>query len=96
MLAGWHLGPVDVKSPVYLCTALFWIYITGTAGLLRLTGVIVALMRVYAPIALLLLTAVALWLLPSLVSYRLEDAVVDRGMNDPFQIGGEGMIRHCR
>jgi len=75
VLAGWRLGPVDVKSPVYLCTALFWIYITGTAGLLKLTGVIVALMRIYAPIALLLLTAVALWLLPSLGSYRLEDAL---------------------
>jgi len=75
VLAGWHLGAVDFKSPVYLCTALFWIYITGTAGLLRLAGVIVALMRVYAPIALLLLTAVALWLLPSLVSYSPYDAV---------------------
>jgi len=75
-LAGWQLGTVDVKSPVYLCTALFWIYITGTAALLKLTGVIVALMRIYAPIALLLLTAVALWLLPSLGSYRLEDAVL--------------------
>ncbi|MFI5458805.1 MAG: hypothetical protein ACHRXM_25535 [Isosphaerales bacterium] len=75
VLAGWHLGAVDVKSPVYLCTALFWIYITGTAGLLRLTGVIGALMRVYAPIAMLLLTAVALWLLPGLVSYSREDAV---------------------
>jgi cytosine permease len=75
-LAGWHLGPVEVKSPVYLCTALFWIYITGTAGLLRLTGVVVALMRVYAPVAVLLLTAVALWMLPSLGSYRVDDAVV--------------------
>jgi cytosine permease len=71
----WDLGPIAVKSPVFLCTALFWIYITGMAGLLRLARVIVALMRVYAPIILLLLTAVALWLLPSLGSYRLEHAV---------------------
>jgi len=75
VLAGWRLGPIEVKSPVYLCTALFWVFITGMASLLRLTGVIVALMRIYAPVALLLLTAVALWLLPSLGSYRLEDAV---------------------
>ena len=79
-----HLPMLDIKSPVYLCTALFWIYITGTAGLWRLTGVIVALMRVYAPIALLLLTAVALWLLPGLDSYRLEDAVVIAENASPF------------
>ena len=71
----WDLGPIVVKSPVYLCTALFWIYITGMAGLLRLPGVIVALMRVYAPIALLLLIGVALYLLPNLGSYRLADAI---------------------
>jgi hypothetical protein len=74
-LRGWDLGLVIVKSPAYLCTALFWIYITGMAGLLRLPGVIVALMRVYTPIALLLLTGVAMFLLPSLGSYRLADAV---------------------
>ena len=55
----WNLGPIVVKSPVYLCTAVFWIYITGTAGLWQLTGVVVALMRVYAPVALILLTGVA-------------------------------------
>jgi hypothetical protein len=74
-LAARHIGPFAVKSPVYLCTALFWIYITGTAGLLKLAGVVVALMRFYAPIALLLLTAVALWFLPSLASYRLDRAL---------------------
>jgi hypothetical protein len=72
-LAGWHLGPVLLKSPVYLCTASFWIYITGTAALLRLTGVIVALMRIYAPVAWLLLTAVAVWLLPTVSGYRPDD-----------------------
>ena len=71
----WGLGPVVLKSPVYLCTALFWIYITGMAGLLRLPGVIAALMRVYAPIALLLLSGVAVCLMPDLGSYRLADAV---------------------
>ena len=74
-LRAWDLGPIVVKSPVYLSTALFWIYITGMAGLLRLPGVIVALMRVYAPIALLLLIGVAVRLLPDLGSYRLADAV---------------------
>jgi hypothetical protein len=74
-LARRHLGAFELKSPVYFCTALFWIYITGTAGLLKLAGVIVALMRIYAPVALLLLTAVALWMLPGLPSYRLDRAV---------------------
>ena len=73
-LQAWHLGPIVVKSPVYLCTALFWIYITGTAGLWQLPGVVVALMRIYAPVALLLLTAVALWMLPSVGTYRPEEA----------------------
>jgi cytosine permease len=63
-LAGWSLGPVTVKSPVYLTTALFWIYITGTSGLWKITGVVVALMKVYAPVALLLLTSIAIMLLP--------------------------------
>ena len=38
----WNLGPIVVKSPVYLCTAVFWIYITGTAGLWKMPGVVVA------------------------------------------------------
>ncbi len=74
-IAGWRLGAVDVKSPVYLCTAVFWIYITGTSALWKMTGVIAALMRNYVPVAVLLLTAVALWMLPNLGSYRVADAV---------------------
>ena len=83
-----------VKSPVYLCTALFWIYITGMAGLLRLPGVIVALMRVYAPIALLLLTGVAVYLLPNLGSYRLADAVsiaANEGLNQRWPGHGSSL-----
>ena len=71
-LRGWDLGLIVVKSPVYLCTALFWIYITGTAGLWKLPGVVVALMRVYAPVALLLLAVIALWLVPYLGAFSLE------------------------
>ena len=69
-------GPIVVKSPVYLCTAVFWIYITGTAGLWKLPGVVVALMRVYAPVALLLLTVVALSMLPKVGSSSLENAAM--------------------
>jgi hypothetical protein len=66
ILHGWNLGPFMVKSPVFLCTAVFWIFVTGMASLLRLIGVIAALMRVYAPVALLLLTLTALCLAPGL------------------------------
>jgi hypothetical protein len=68
-LEPWKLGPLVVESPVFLLTALFWVYITGMASLLRLVGVIVALMQVYAPVALLLLGVTALWTSPGLSSF---------------------------
>src|SRR5262249_8289105 len=71
-LEGWDLGPFATRSPVFLCTAAFWIFITGMASLLRLTGVIAALMRVYSPVALLLLPWTALWLAPHLSGYDPE------------------------
>jgi len=81
-LSGLDLGPIALKSPVFLCTALFWIYITGMSSLWRLTGVVVALMRVYAPVALLLLTATALWFLPNLGSFHVENlAIIANGAN---------------
>ena len=61
VLSGWELGPLSLRSPVFLLTAAFWIFITGTASLLRLTAVIAALMKVYAPVALLLLTGAGCW-----------------------------------
>jgi cytosine permease len=73
-LTGWSWGPVSIKSPVYLCTALFWIFITGMAGLLRLIGVIAALMKVYVPVALVLLGATAAWFVPELTHYDADDA----------------------
>jgi hypothetical protein len=75
-LSNWSAGAIELRAPVFLCTALFWIYITGTASLLRLTGVIVALMRVYTPIALLLLTAVAAWFLPGLFGHTFTSQLV--------------------
>ena len=76
VLSRWQLGPLSLRSPVFLVTAAFWIFIMGTANLLRLVGVVAALMRVYAPVVLVLLTATALWMLPGLADYRVEDAVV--------------------
>ena len=70
----WDLGPIVIKSPVYLSTALFWIYITGTSGLWKMPGVVVALMRVYTPVAFLLLTAIALWQLSAVRGFRPEVA----------------------
>jgi cytosine permease len=56
-----HLGTVVLENPVVLVTTLFWIFITGMASLLRLTGVIFALLQVYTPVALVLLGLTA-WL----------------------------------
>ena len=55
VLASWPVGPALCRGPVFLCTAVFWIFITGMASLLRLTSVIAALMKVYSPVALVLL-----------------------------------------
>jgi cytosine permease len=87
-LRSWDLGVIVIKSPVYLCTALFWIYITGTAGLWKLPGVVVALMRVYAPVALLLLTAVVLLIFSNDRAYNLGGAatfVEIAGFTDRFR-----------
>ena len=67
-LAPWASWPIEMKSPVFLGTALFWVYITRQAIRLRLPGVVVALMKVYSPIAMLLLFATAVWRLPLLWS----------------------------
>jgi cytosine permease len=65
-VAAVNLGAISVKSPVYLGTALFWIFITRKAISMRLPGVVVALMRIYAPVALLLLSLAGFWNLPGL------------------------------
>ncbi len=63
-VAGFDLGELSIKSRVYLGTALFWIFITRKAISMRLPGVVVALMRIYAPVALLLLSLTGLWAVP--------------------------------
>ncbi|MBV8487180.1 MAG: hypothetical protein JO161_02760, partial [Planctomycetaceae bacterium] len=60
-LAPVHLGPLVLESPVVLVTTLFWIFITGMASLLRLSGIVFALLQVYTPVALVLLGVTA-WL----------------------------------
>jgi cytosine permease len=62
------VGPFEIKSLVFLGTALFWVYITRQAIRLRLPGVVVGLMKVYSPIAVLLLAVTAVWRLPYLWS----------------------------
>jgi hypothetical protein len=85
------LGPIVVESPVFLLTALFWIYITGMASLLRLTGVVVALMQVYTPVALLLLGATAALTssgLPSFSEARSSLSSLDPGPMPQMGPGG--------
>lgn len=50
-----NAGPFVLEGPMVLASALFWLFITVSANGLRLTGVIVALMLVYTPVALMLL-----------------------------------------
>jgi hypothetical protein len=68
-MANWVVLGTVVRGPVVLCTAVFWIFITGLSSLLRLTGVISALMKVYSPFALALLTITAIWLAPGLSAF---------------------------
>ena len=69
--------------PVFLITAYFWIFIIRTAFALGLTSVIVALMKIYTPVALLLLTAVAALMLPSFLDFRLDDVAAFLPATDP-------------
>ncbi len=69
-LAPGNLGPLSALSPVFLLTGLFWIFITNVSSLLRLVGVIGALMQVYTPVALLLMGVVALLLSPGLAGFE--------------------------
>ena len=87
VLGRWELGPFSLKTPVFLLTAAFWIFITGSASLLRLIAVIAALMKIYAPVALFLLTAAAIWVAPGLGDYRVEDAVVVANRSGPVDGG---------
>jgi hypothetical protein len=59
-------GRVSTRSPVFLATAFFWTFIIAMANQLRLTAVVAALMRVYTPVAFLVLTAIAIWTSPGL------------------------------
>lgn len=74
VLAPAKIGAQVVRGPVVMGVALFWIFITGMAALLRLSGVIGALMKIYAPVALVLLTTAAAWLLPGVASFAGGEA----------------------
>jgi cytosine permease len=78
VLASWPVGPALLRGPVALCAAAFWIFITGMASLLRLTGVIAALMKVYSPVALALLTIAAIWVFPGLSAFQVDEGLAAR------------------
>jgi cytosine permease len=77
------VGPLEIKSPVFLGTALFWIYITRQAIRMKLPGVVVGLMKVYSPIAVILLTAAAAWRLPFLWVGPGTAAVLESARAEP-------------
>jgi hypothetical protein len=78
-LGRWNVGRLALGPPVFLGTVLFWIFIISMANLLRLIGVVAALMRVYTPVALLVLTAIAVGTSAGLRSYRFDLAAVASG-----------------
>ena len=80
VLAGWPVGPAILRGPLVLCLAVFWIFITGMSSMLRLTSVIGALMKVYSPVALTLLTITAIWVLPGVSSFQSGEAISSRAV----------------
>ena len=56
----WTLGPLVLQSPVVLLTCIFWIFITGMVSRLEPGERDLGLMKVYVPVALLLLGGTAL------------------------------------
>jgi hypothetical protein len=80
VLAYWPVGPALLRNPIVLCTAVFWIFITGLASILRLTAVIGALMKVYSPVALALLTITAIWVLPGLSAFQADEGLATRAV----------------
>lgn len=73
VLESWPVGGTLLRGPVALCAALFWIFVTGLASLLRLTAVIAALMKVYAPVAFVLLAITAIWVLPGVPTFQSSE-----------------------
>ena len=95
-VAHFAVGPLDIKSPVFLGTALFWIYITRQAIRMRLPGVVVGLMKVYSPIAVLLLAATAAWRLPALWADKTGSGTAVRFESPSVQPPSEfGTSRSC-
>lgn len=89
-LGPWSFGPRGMPPPVYLATALFWIFIIVMANQLRLIGVVAALMRVYNPVALLALTSIAAWTSSSLRFYPISMHPAAMGATYISQVGSMG------
>jgi len=84
----WSLGPLVLESPVFLLTALFWIYVITVVCRLRMAGVIFALMQAYTPVALLLLGATALLAsagLPTFAAAKESLAQLDPGLRSQVE-----------
>ncbi len=55
------LGGLTLESPLFLVCLAFWTFIIASANGLRLMNVIAALLKVYAPVATVLLMVAAAW-----------------------------------
>ncbi|MDR3618116.1 MAG: hypothetical protein P4L85_02110 [Paludisphaera borealis] len=56
-----NFGGLPLESPLFLICVAFWTFIITAANGLRLVSVIAALLKVYAPVAALLLILAAAW-----------------------------------
>ncbi len=94
-LGRWNVGPLTLGAPVFLGTVLFWIFIISMANILRLIGVVAALMRVYTPVALLVVTLIAAWSLPALRFDRAAVASSASGLAGASGIGPSALQLIC-
>ncbi len=83
-------GRLSTGSPVFLAMALFWTFIIVMASQLRLIGVVAALMRVYNPVALVVLTAIAIWTARGLWFYPIDMDPAAMGSTYISQVGTTG------
>ena len=70
----WNLWGLQLESPLVLVVLAFWLMIIALANGLRLINVISALMKVYAPVAAVLLGATAVWSLLHLPAGAFADS----------------------
>jgi hypothetical protein len=94
-LAPVSIGPLRMAPLVFLATALYWTYIIGMATQLRLVGVVAGLMGVYTPVALLVLTAIAIYAGSALrvFSFNIPRSAISSVLRSTVVSGGPSALQ---